>query len=288
MLMKCRLTTCLFFGLLAAPALLTQSWTLPRGTTVRDNGPRTYRFSVEYFTANTQGEIAMRQRLTGEYTRALANGDVVWKNVAQETANGPTAPFGPPEKREFMEGFHYRRNAKDAADSMAPDFFKGFPPAAVFERNLVWDTEMIENFGQQHFEALKLNEPYHALSADSIKMPGVGNFQNRDVELTWVGNSQRNGKDCALIAYSAFFNPLEIANAGMTLKGRSHYWGQIWVALGTKQIEFATLQEDVLGELKLTGQNAPMTISVFRRGTFDPVESNHTPEGGRPHNGPQE
>ena len=49
----------------------------------------------------------------------------------------------------------------------------------------------------------------------------------------------------------------------MTLKGRSHYWGEIWVSLSSKQIEYATLQEDVLGEMKLAGQEAPRTISVF-------------------------
>jgi hypothetical protein len=38
----------------------------------------------------------------------------------------------------------------------------------------------------------------------------------------------------------------------MTLKGRSHYWA-IWVSLANRQIEYATLNEDVLGELTLTG-----------------------------------
>ena len=42
----------------------------------------------------------------------------------------------------------------------------------------------------------------------------------------------------------------------MTLKGRSHYWGAIWVSLASRQIEYATLQEDVLGEMTLTGQAA--------------------------------
>ena len=86
-----------------------------------------------------------------------------------------------------------------------------------------------------------------------------------------MGKSERNGKDCALIGYSAFFNPVEIANAGMTMKARSHYWGQIWVALDTRQIEFATLQEDVLGELQLPNQTSPMTVSMFRRGTLAPI-----------------
>ena len=59
-----------------------------------------------------------------------------------------------------------------------------------------------------------------------FKMPNVGMFQNRDIMLEWVGRSRRNGQDCALIKYQAFFNPVEIANGGMTLKGRSDYWGE--------------------------------------------------------------
>jgi len=58
----------------------------------------------------------------------------------------------------------------------------------------------------------------------------------------------------------------------MTLKGRSHYWGEIWVSLSSKQIEYATLQEDVLGEMKLAGQEAPRTISVFRVGILEPLK----------------
>ena len=56
----------------------------------------------------------------------------------------------------------------------------------------------------------------------------------------------------------------------MTLTGRSHYWGQIWVALATKQIEYATLYEDVLGEMTL-GQGSPQLIDVFRSGVLEPV-----------------
>jgi hypothetical protein len=85
-------------------------------------------------------------------------------------------------------------------------------------------------------------------------MPGLGTFHNRDVELTLTGRSQRNGQDCAVIEYRAYFNPLEIATGGMTLKVRSHYWGLIWVFLTRREVEYATLYEDVLGELKLRGK----------------------------------
>ncbi len=228
------------------------------------------RVTVDYTTTNTKGETVHRQRLTGEYTRGLARGEVVWKNVTQADADGATVAFGAAQKRDFMEGFRYPNNL---SNTLKPEFFKGFPPTAVFERNLVWDTGMIEHFGQDFFKQLKLNQPYHSIADDAVNMPDVGTFHNRDVVLEWIGRSQRNGQDCALINYQAFFNLLEIANGGMTLKGRSDYWGQIWVSLTTKQIEYGTLNESVVGEMKLPGQDTTQIINVFRSGTLEPVSA---------------
>ena len=251
----------------AAQSLPASTWSLPQGTTVKDNGPRTYRLTVDYNTANTKGEIVYRQRVTGEYTRGLASGEAAWKNVTLANAADATAPFGPAQKRDFMEGFRYHY---DPLGSMKPDFFRGFPPTAVVERNLVWDTRMIEMFGQNYFDHLKLNEPYHIISNEDTSMPDVGTFHSRDVVLEWVGRSQRNGQDCALIKYQAFFNPLEIVNGGMTLKGRSDYWGDIWVSLTTKQIEYATLYEVVVGEMRLAGQDTPQVVNIFRIAALEP------------------
>jgi len=262
------------FGLigqsLRAQSSTAQTWNLPQGMAVKDNGPRTYRFTVDYNSANTKGEMVLRQRVVGEYTRGLAGGEVEWKNVTQAEAVGPTAPFAAAQKHDFMEGFRYHNNL---GDTFKPDFFKGFPPTAVFERNLVWDTGMIEMLGQNHFEHLKLNEPYQIANNQDVIMPDVGTFHNRNLVLEWVGRSQRNGQDCALITYKAFFNPLEIANGGMTLKGRSDYWGEIWVSLETKQIEYATLQEVVVGEMKLAGQDTTQIINIFRIASFEPVSA---------------
>jgi len=254
------------FLLLSSDFVLADSWTPPRPAAVKEDGPRTYRFTVEYSTSGTRGQVVRRQLIRGNYTRGLPGGDSVWTGVSEIDSDGPGEPSGPVQKREFMEGFRYH----DAAASLAPDFFKGFPATAVFERNLIWDTQMLEFYGQRQFGHLQLNKPYHLVSGETMNLPGVGAFQNRDVQLTWMGRSKRNSRDCALIGYSTFFNPLEIANGGMKLKGRSHYWGQIWVALATRQIEYATLYEDVLGEMTLTGQDTPQVVSVFRSGTFEP------------------
>jgi hypothetical protein len=254
--------------LFGAASLLAQTWKLPPSAPLKESGPRTYRFTVVYNTANRIGEIVQRQRLTGEYTRGLGDRQVSWKNVMQAEADGASAPFGTDQRRDFMEGFRYR---DDLAGTMKPDFFKVFPPSAVFERNLIWDTGMIEDFGQNYFDHLELNKPYKVAADQSLKMQSVGTFNNHNVTLTWLGNSKRNGQDCALIQYQAFFNPLEISNAGMNMKARSDYWGDIWVSLATRQIEYATLYENVAGEMKITGQDAPQPINVFRMGTFEPM-----------------
>jgi hypothetical protein len=259
------------FVWLLSGSLLGQSWNLPQGVALKDTSARTYHFAVDHTVSDTKGQVVQRQRVSADYTRGLAGGEAVWKNVTVAESNGPAEITGPGEKREFMEGFRYQSGPAGLADSMKPEFFARFPPSAVFERNLVWDTGMIEMFGQDQFEHLKLNEPYRLLSGQTVNMPGIGTFQNRDVQLTWVGRSQRNAQECAVIEYRAFFNPLAIATGGMTLTGRSHYWGQIWVSTATRQIEYATLQEDVLGELKLPGQDATQIINVFRNGVFEPV-----------------
>jgi hypothetical protein len=247
-----------------------QTWNLPQTAAVKDNGPRTYRFVVDYNTANTKGEMMIRQRLTGDYTRGLPNGEVMWKNVTSAVAMGPSAPFPAPEKRDFMEGFRYRN---DLGGTMAPDFFKGFPPSAMMERNLVWDTGMMEMFGQNYFDHLKLNQPYQAFSDQDVNIPDLGTFKNHNVVLQWIGRSQRNGRDCAVITYQAFFNPVNLATGGMTLIGRSDYWGELWVSLDTKQIEYGTLYESVVAEMKLPGQDTAQVVNIFRNGTLEPIDA---------------
>jgi len=250
------------------PTSTVQTWDLPHGTVVKDAGPRTYRFTVDYDTANATGDVVRRLRVTGDYTRGLANGEVGWRNVGEAQADGAAAPFPAAQKQDFIEGFHY---PAASPDTLKPDFFKSFPPSAVYERNLIWDTSMIESFGEDYFDRLKLNVPLHISTDQDVNMPGVGTFHSRDTVLEWVGRSERNGQECALIDYRAFFNPLQIATSGVTIEGRSDFWGEIWVSLATKQIEYATIYEHVAGQMKLPGQDTPLPLSVFRIGTLEPL-----------------
>jgi hypothetical protein len=244
----------------------------PLGAAVKDAGPRTYRFAIDYTAADIRGQVTHRQHVEATCTRGLPGGDVVWNDVSVAEAAGASAALGEPQVRAFMEGFRYRETPTTMTEMLQPDFFKKAPPTAIVERNLVWDAEALLMFARTPLEDLEPNRPYRLMSSKTVDMPGIGSFHNRDVLLTFTGRSRRNGVDCAVIDYRAYFNPLSVATGGMTLTGRSHYWGQIWVSLETRQVEHATLYEDVLGEMKLPGQDAQL-IDVFRSGTLEPLAS---------------
>ena len=254
-----------------AAILLSASWKLPPTAVIKGNGTRIYRFLIDYTYSDLAGHIRRRERVSADYTRGLPGDERAWNRVSVAQAPGADSPFGPAENRPWMENFRYRMT--DPSETTKPGFFKALPPTALQERNLVWDTQMFETFGQTQFGHLRLNEPYPFISSQDVQLAGSGTFRNKDVQLTWIGFSERNHKRCALIDYRAFFNPLQITSSGFDFKGRSHYWGQIWVATSTRQIEYGTLYEDVLGEVKLPNQDAPLITNVFRSGTFEPISA---------------
>ena len=63
-----------------------------------------------------------------------------------------------------------------------------------------------------------------------------------------------NNEVCAIIKYSVMNNPLQLDFDNVTVSGRSHYWGEIYVSLSDKQIEYVTLLEDVITNVRIEGQ----------------------------------
>jgi len=245
---------------------------LPADLRLVEKRPQAYHFTCDYFHVTPTGNLIRKQQISARYTRALPGGMVRWTNVAAAEARGFDDPFPPGETQAYMEGFSYPLSERD--NMLKPDFFKGFPTSetAMFARNLVWDTHMLERFGQDYLGELKLNKAYqpHPKAAE-IPLAGAGTFQNRNIELVWLGLSRVNGELCALIQYRAFLNKLNISNGSFSAKGKSSYWGEIWVSLENKQIERATLFVDVL--LELPGPPAPLQVNVFRQGTLEKVET---------------
>src|SRR6202790_240041 len=104
-----------------AQCLPKQDWQLPQGVAVKDTAARLYRFTVDYNTANAQGAIVHRQRLTADYQRGLAGGEVRWTNVVSAGGRGLRRASAGGPKRDFMEGFHDKNHL---APPMEADFLK--------------------------------------------------------------------------------------------------------------------------------------------------------------------
>jgi hypothetical protein len=236
---------------------------LPAHLALKEPVPERYAFTTDYFQLDTTGNLINKHRVYGEYTRGLPGGKAQWDNVRIAQAKTLDEPFPAGDPQAYMDGFSYNPSALSS-----PNFFAGFPDN-LDAKNLVYDTVMFETFAWSFWDKLKLDQPYR-LHLPDTSLTG-GSFHNQQPELTWIGLDKRNGKLCALIQYEAFFNKLQLATNGMTINGRSHYWGTIWVSLNDKQIEYGTLREDVLSGITMPGPNGKqnVTLNVFREGTFE-------------------
>src|SRR5262249_43375279 len=249
---------------------------LPRSLALKENGPHRYLFTCDYFYLDTLGNLTRKERVTGQYTRGLADGNARWNNVRIAAARGFDDRFPEGEVQKYMEGFTYGPSDQSMFNN---EFFRGFPAIEVKTKNLVWDTFAFENFAWNYFDKLELNQVYRTLSQpEDVPLAGAGTFQNHQIELVWIGISRRNNKTCALIQYRAFFNKLNVSVANMSFQGRSHYWGDIWLSLDDKQIEYATLFEDVLLEMKMPGQQNKQLLNPFRQATFEKIGNGEEPK----------
>jgi len=226
--------------------------------------PRQYRFTMEYFNFDAKGQCLQKQRIVGEYTAGEPGDDVRWTHVTLATADSLTGGYAREEPQTYMEGFSYSPARERIFSS---EFFKAFPPMATQARNLVWDTFMFDTFALD-LNRVKAGSPYH-VPVWAVPFAGAGSFTHTDIQLTWVGVVERNKQECALIRYEAFFNTIEHELPGMKLVGRSDYWGDMWVALASGEIEYATLNEEVAGELRVSAQAAPRVVNVVRKGAFE-------------------
>jgi len=96
-----------------------------------------------------------------------------------------------------------------------------------------------------------------------------GQFDNSNVELTWAGITRRNNEDCLLIRYDAFMNRFKITTGTVVVNARSDYWGDMFVSVRTREIQSATLQEEVAGVVQSGEKRIPLLL--FRKATLEPL-----------------
>ncbi|KAF0239071.1 MAG: hypothetical protein FD181_456 [Prolixibacteraceae bacterium] len=237
---------------------------LPQNLKLKDELQK-YVVTTDHFNSDIFGNFFNKMRVKGEYTRGLENGKVKWSNCSVAMSMSRDAEFEQGTPLKYMEDFSY----SVSEDMLKPENFTTFTEHSAFAKNLIWDMMAIEGFGWSAWDKLKLNEPYSAKDFNGkMDLAGQGSFENKDVILTWTGISKRNSENCAVIEFRTMNNPLEYSGDGMSMKGRSHYWGTIWVSLEDKQIEHAVLFEDVVMEMNLPGQTNKQIMDATREISF--------------------
>jgi len=229
-----------------------------------------YQVVTDYRNYDLFGNSTGGQRFEGKYSIGLADGKVQWEDICKTSY--PAAGVEAVDSLSYMNGFEYSYQQ----DLLSPEFFSSFPMEAVEAKNLVWDMAALEFFTWGNSDQLKLNQPFRAEEANvDLDLAGLGHFENRDVVLTWLGMSVENGKPLALIEYRTLNNPLgvemDMGDRHFSTKGRSHYWGTIWLDVDGKCIDRAKLYEDVVMEIGFDDQPAKQQIDVVREITVSKI-----------------
>jgi len=253
-------TIILFFaGICLSYSVLAQSYDcsmidnrsrLPENIEIDKSVTRSYKMTTDYYNYDLKCNFLNKMRFTGfiSYTGDLAQ----WKEVYYAESKDLDAAYTVEKKIDSFQNLTYR---PDGTTLTAEFFQKNLPEANVFEMNLIWDALGFDVFAYSCWDSLKLNEEFRAKNINGeVEIAGIGTFNNKDIRITWLGVTKMNDKICAIIKYSVMNNPLKVENENMSMNGRSHYWGEVYVSLSDKQIEYANLTEDVVTDIQLKGQ----------------------------------
>ncbi|MBN1924274.1 MAG: hypothetical protein JW798_00430 [Prolixibacteraceae bacterium] len=238
---------------------------LPVNSNHYNSTPQNYVMTTDYVDYDLYGNFHGKKRITGECS-LIGDGFVRWNNVRIAHSQSQTEDFTLGEKQNIMEDFTYNR----ASNILSDTFFCSTPQINVYLKNLVWDLTAFEVFAWYNWDSLKLNveTPASDISFE-FEIPELGTFENKDIRITWTGITKINDEICAIIDYKAMNNPLQFITSDMNIRGRSHYWGNIYVSLADKQIEYGVLHEDVVMNVEVNGQGSGNYVNTVRKITLE-------------------
>jgi hypothetical protein len=206
------------------------------------------------------------------FITGLENDSVSWKNVSsaqindfqQKDYNGTNLPS--------FNGFTYKVNE---TNFLKEDFYKTIPlEQRDLAKWLVSDAIQIQGLAWYVFDSLEFSKPFipKFLSSYDVKFEDWVTFTSRYQKLIWSGITKYNKEVCAIIKFESLYNPLKIDNTLMSVKGRSLYYGEIWISLSDKQVEYAIMVEDVMMKLKSSAFPEEQLIDLQREIFFNKVE----------------
>jgi hypothetical protein len=202
------------------------------------------------------------------------NDSVSWKQVSlaqvkdfrQQDFTGTSLP-----------AFDYFRYKINETNFLKEDFYEPIPPdQRDLAKWLVSDAIQMQGLAWYVFDSLKFNIPFVPKFMDNydVKFEDWVTFTSRYQQLIWSGITQYNQEVCAIVKFESLYNPLKIDNDQMSVKGRSLYYGELWISLKDKQVEYATMFEDVIMKLRNSSSPQEQWIDLQREIVFKKVKNN--------------
>jgi hypothetical protein len=239
------------------------------------SGPVKYEVSLKWQNLDAiNGNKINCNAVKATYIAGLENDSVSWKDVSlsqindfrQSQFNGINLPA--------FNNFTYK---VDEANFLTEDFYKNIPQEQKdLAKWLVSDAVQMQGLAWYIFDSLEFNKVFipKFLENYDIKFKDWVTFSSRYQKLIWSGITKYNNEVCAIVKFESLYNPVSIENAELSVKGRSLYYGEIWISLKDKQVEYATMVEDVI--MKLKGPSFPQEqlFDLQREVVFKKVNNN--------------
>jgi hypothetical protein len=206
------------------------------------------------------------------YMVGLGNDSVGWKDVSmaqiadfqQKNFNGTNLPS--------FNDFKYKVSE---TNFLKEDFYKNVP---IEQRDLakwlVSDAIQMQGLAFYVFDSLEFNKEFvpKFMDNNNVKFENWVTFTSRYQKLIWSGISKHSNEVCAIVKFESLYNPLKIDNNQMSVKGRSLYYGEMWISLKSKQVEYAVMAEDVIMKLKSTSFPEEQLVDLQREIVFNKVK----------------
>ena len=183
------------------------------------------------------------------------NGDSVkWNNVTMSPVKDFSQEIPEGQRLAVFDGFSYKAGADDF---LAADFYKDIPMELQdWARMLVTDAVQMHEMGLVVADSLEFGKAYYPPFMDDfdIEFEGSGSFSSDRQKFTWSGLTEYNGEVCAVVDFESQFSMMNFETEHFSMKGRSMYYGVMYISLEDKQVEYSRMIEDVMRKLTPPGQ----------------------------------
>jgi hypothetical protein len=168
-----------------------------------------------------------------------------------------------------LDGFEYE---SFTADFLQEDFFDVITPELRdLAKWLVSDAMQMQGLAVYVMDSLTFGQEFIPVLLEDydIDFQNWVSFSSRYQKLTWSAITRHNEEVCAVIKFESEYNPVKADAPGMSFKGRSLYYGEMWVSLEDRQVEYAIMFEDVIMKLKSDAFPEGQLIDLQREIVFD-------------------